>query len=71
MPQPLSAHGAVPVTTAGALMLPEAAKGLLHLWLQRSRTRWALRQIEPSLLDDIGITPRERDSEVRKPFWKA
>ena len=71
MTQPLSAHGAVSVTTAGPPMVADAASGFLHLWLQRSRTRWALRQIEPSLLDDIGITPRERDSEVRKPFWKA
>ena len=71
MTQPLSADEAVPVTTAGPPILPEAARGLLHTWLQRSRTRWALRQIEPCLLDDIGITPRERDCEVRKPFWEA
>jgi len=71
MTQPLSAHEAVSVTTAGPPILPEAVRGLLYLWLQRSRTRWALRQIEPSLLDDIGLTPRERDCEVRKPFWEA
>ena len=71
MTERLSAREAVPARAMGSLILPEAVRGLFYLWLQRARTRWALRQIEPSLLDDIGITPKEQDREAAKPFWTA
>ncbi len=39
------------------------------MWRRRARDRSHLRDLEPYLLDDVGIPPERRDREVRKPFW--
>lgn len=42
----------------------------LHTWKTRSRTRRALRDLSPRLLDDVGIDRAEARQEARKPFWQ-
>ncbi len=43
---------------------------LIWSWLNRSRDRHALKQLDDRLLDDIGITRRQALAEADKPFWK-
>ncbi|MDP3846739.1 MAG: DUF1127 domain-containing protein [Pseudomonas sp.] len=42
----------------------------LQLWLQNSRTRRQLAQLDARQLADAGITHVERDAELDKPFWR-
>jgi len=44
---------------------------LARLWLGRRRQRLALRELEPRLLDDVGLTPAQAAREAAKPFWRA
>lgn len=44
---------------------------LAGLWLGRRRQRLALRELEPRLLDDVGLTPAQAAREAAKPFWRA
>ncbi|MER9949316.1 DUF1127 domain-containing protein [Mesorhizobium sp. M0047] len=42
-------------------------------WRERIRFRWQLRQMSndnPHLIDDIGLTKREVEEEIAKPFWR-
>jgi uncharacterized protein YjiS (DUF1127 family) len=39
-------------------------------WYERTRQREALAGLDRRLLDDIGISPEQRDEEVSKPFWR-
>ncbi|MER9135685.1 DUF1127 domain-containing protein [Mesorhizobium sp. M0830] len=42
-------------------------------WRERIRFRWQLRQVSndnPYLIDDIGLTKREVEEEIAKPFWR-
>lgn len=39
-------------------------------WQRRASERAHLRELETCFLDDVGITPEQRDREVEKPFWK-
>lgn len=39
-------------------------------YLQNSRTRRQLAQMDGRQLADVGITQAERDSELDKPFWR-
>ena len=39
-------------------------------WYERTRQREALACLDKRLLDDIGISPEQRDEEVSKPFWR-
>ncbi|MES0002121.1 DUF1127 domain-containing protein [Mesorhizobium sp. M0051] len=42
-------------------------------WRERIRFRWQLRQMSndnPYLIDDIGLTKREVEEEIAKPFWR-
>ena len=47
-----------------------AARQHLQTWRQRSRTRIALSQLSPRMLEDAGIEPGAARSESSKPFWK-
>ena len=38
-------------------------------WWQRYRSRCALRDLDPRLLRDVGLTPGQRDRECGKPFF--
>ena len=40
-------------------------------WDTRWRSRRALKQLEPHLLADIGLTPDQAAQEAALPFWKA
>ncbi|TQS73003.1 DUF1127 domain-containing protein [Rhodobacteraceae bacterium] len=46
-----------------------AALRLLTAWMSVRRTRMALRDLPPSLLDDIGVTREAADAEASRPFW--
>jgi uncharacterized protein YjiS (DUF1127 family) len=39
-------------------------------WLQRSRSRRALADLDDYLLRDIGLTASEAGRESEKPFWR-
>ena len=43
----------------------------LKIWDQRYRQRLQLRELDPALLQDIGISDAEAEAEAAKPFWKA
>lgn len=40
------------------------------LWRQRRAQRANLALLSDRLLDDIGLTPRQVEIELRKPFWR-
>ncbi len=42
----------------------------VDIWIQRSRQRKQLSQLEPHLLKDIGLTEEMVAEEIAKPFWK-
>ena len=42
---------------------------VLGAWIERSRQRHALADLDDRLLDDIGITRFEAAWEIAKPFW--
>ena len=39
-------------------------------WADRARTRRALKDLDPHLLRDIGVTPEAADIEANKRFWR-
>ncbi|MCZ8546214.1 DUF1127 domain-containing protein [Mesorhizobium qingshengii] len=42
-------------------------------WRERIRFRWELEQMSkdnPHLIDDIGMTRRQVEAEIAKPFWQ-
>lgn len=53
-------------------------RGIIASWRQRSwreriRFRWELAQMakdNPHLIDDIGLTDRQLEAELAKPFWQ-
>ncbi|RTZ66295.1 MAG: hypothetical protein DSZ29_03135 [Aquificaceae bacterium] len=42
----------------------------VDIWLQRSRQRRQLSQLDRHLLKDIGLTEEMVAKEIAKPFWK-
>ncbi|CAN7375569.1 DUF1127 domain-containing protein [Mesorhizobium sp. LjNodule214] len=43
-------------------------------WRERIRFRWELEQMSkdnPHLIDDIGLTKRQVEAELAKPFWQG
>ncbi len=43
-------------------------------WRERMRFRWELEQMSkdnPHLIDDIGLTKRQVEAELAKPFWQG
>lgn len=51
-----------------------AMLGILACWEERSRLRWELERMSrdnPHLIDDIGLTARQVEAEIAKPFWRA
>ncbi len=43
---------------------------VIAVWIERSRQRRALADLDDHLLDDIGITRSEAAREIAKPFWR-
>ncbi|WP_442578708.1 DUF1127 domain-containing protein [Mesorhizobium sp. ASY16-5R] len=69
-----------PGISAGPKAVPRRHGGLATLlnllatWEERRRFRWELEQkskASPHLIDDIGLTERQVEAEVAKPFWQA
>jgi uncharacterized protein YjiS (DUF1127 family) len=49
-------------------------RGIITAWDERKRVRWELEQMSrdnPHLIDDIGLTRRQVEAEIAKPFWQA
>lgn len=44
---------------------------LISAWHHRAVTRRYLREMEPRMLRDIGLTPSDAQQEARKPWWRA
>ena len=42
----------------------------LTMWIQRSRQRKQLAQLDQHLLDDIGLSAELAAREIAKPFWR-
>jgi uncharacterized protein YjiS (DUF1127 family) len=54
-----------------AMLRRLSAAPLLWLrWNERHRQRQALSELDDRLLDDVGLTRRQADSECRKPPWR-
>ncbi len=56
-----------------ALLIGEAkaGNGWIETFIQRSRQRRQLMEIDDSQLLDMGISRAEAEREARKPFWRA
>jgi uncharacterized protein YjiS (DUF1127 family) len=49
-------------------------RGIIATWDERKRLRWELEQMlkaDPHLINDIGLTRRQVEAEIAKPFWQA
>ena len=47
-------------------------RNMIATWRERRRFRWELEQMSkdnPHLIDDIGLTKRQVEAEIAKPFW--
>ena len=44
---------------------------MANVWIDRSRTRRELAELEDCQLRDAGIDPDFVWNEIRKPFWRA
>jgi uncharacterized protein YjiS (DUF1127 family) len=47
-----------------------AAFMLIGRWIERTRQRQALAELDDRMLRDIGVTRVEAVRESRKPFWR-
>jgi uncharacterized protein YjiS (DUF1127 family) len=48
-------------------------RSIIATWRERIRVRKALEQMSkanPHLIDDIGLTRRQVEAEIAKPFWQ-
>ncbi|RWN54816.1 MAG: DUF1127 domain-containing protein [Mesorhizobium sp.] len=48
-------------------------RSIIAAWDERKRFRWELEQMakdNPHLIDDIGLTRRQVEAEIAKPFWR-
>ena len=48
-------------------------RSIIATWSERIRFRWELEQMSkdnPHLIDDIGLTRRQVEAEIAKPFWQ-
>jgi uncharacterized protein YjiS (DUF1127 family) len=49
-------------------------RNVMAIWDKRKRFRRDLAQMsrdDPHLIDDIGLTRRQAEAEIAKPFWRA
>jgi len=73
--RPASPYAPKPAT--GLLGLPSPAEALLGLWRLlivwngRWQDREQLREMDPRILRDIGLSRRDVEREASKPFWRA
>jgi uncharacterized protein YjiS (DUF1127 family) len=53
--------------------VPATLQGIVAAWRERARFRWELEQMlrdNPHLVDDAGLTRRQAEAEIAKPFWQ-
>ncbi|WEX75823.1 DUF1127 domain-containing protein [Sinorhizobium numidicum] len=53
---------------------PATLRSIIATWGERIRFRWELEQKlkdDPHLIDDIGLTRRQFEAEIAKPFWQV
>ncbi|WP_419695659.1 DUF1127 domain-containing protein [Mesorhizobium muleiense] len=68
--------GGTPVEPAGILRRQHSLatlRSIIAAWDDRKRFRWELEQMaknNPHLIDDIGLTRRQVEAEIAKPFWR-
>jgi uncharacterized protein YjiS (DUF1127 family) len=51
-----------------------ALRSIIATWDERIRVRRELEQMskdDPHLIDDIGVTRRQVEAEIVKPFWQV
>ena len=51
---------------------PATLRSIVATWRERIRFRWELEQMakdNPHLIDDIGLTKRQAEEEIARPFW--
>lgn len=51
-----------------------ALRRTIAAWRERALFRWELEQMlrdNPHLIDDTGLTKRQAEAEIAKPFWQA
>ncbi|WP_164924335.1 DUF1127 domain-containing protein [Sinorhizobium fredii] len=49
-------------------------RSIAATWRRRTRFRWELEQglkDDPHLIADIGLTRRQAEAEIAKPFWQV
>ena len=49
-------------------------RSMIATWRRRIHFRWELEQTSkanPHLIDDIGLTRRQVEAEIAKPFWQV
>ncbi|WP_206201917.1 DUF1127 domain-containing protein [Terasakiella sp. SH-1] len=49
--------------------MPKMVSETIGQWLQRQRKRRELAQLDDRILEDIGLTQKEIEAEISKPFW--
>ncbi|RWQ20516.1 DUF1127 domain-containing protein [Mesorhizobium sp.] len=68
--------GETPVEPAGILRQQHSLatlRSIIAAWDDRKRFRWEFEQMakdNPHLIDDIGLTRRQVEAEIVKPFWR-
>jgi uncharacterized protein YjiS (DUF1127 family) len=63
-----------PVEAARLLYRLATLRGIMITWGERKRLRCELEQMlkaDPHLINDIGLTRRQVEAEIAKPFWQA
>ena len=53
---------------------PETLRSIVATWGERTRFRLEPRQMSkgnPHLIDDFGLTRRQVEAEIAKPFWQV
>lgn len=63
----LDQHRTLPLLTMVAVRIAVTSSK----WADRARARRALKNLDPHLLRDIGLTPDVADIEANKRFWRA
>ncbi|MEM6480999.1 MAG: DUF1127 domain-containing protein [Pseudomonadota bacterium] len=62
----LSARSSLPAVSRVAVRIA----WVCAVWVHRRRSRNHLADLDPRMLNDIGMTPREAHTEAHKWFWR-
>ena len=64
---------AAPAQSPSRRYTPAALRRVIAAWRERIYFRRELEQLltdNPELIDDIGLTKRQIEAEIAKPFWR-